>query len=105
MTNEPRAYRESIAAVVGQLRPDADVRCAEPEDLDGEVARFSPDMVVCSRVTRTVEGRVPVWVELYPDYAARSVASVGGERAEFAEIQLPDLLSIVDEAGGFTQRS
>ena len=105
MANEPRAYRESIAAVVGQLRPDADVRCAEPEDLDGQVARFSPDVVVCSRVTMAVEGRVRVWVELYPDHTTRSVVSVGGERAEFAEIQLPDLLSVVDKADGIVRQS
>lgn len=98
MANEPRAYREGIAAVIGQLRPEVEVTTVEPNALDASISRFSPDMVICSKATDALKGRVPVWVELYPENAARSVASIGGRRMEYAEIQLPDLLSIVDQA-------
>ncbi|MBD0253059.1 MAG: hypothetical protein ICV31_01005, partial [Rubrobacter sp.] len=30
MANEPRAYREGIAAVIGQLRPGVEVETVEP---------------------------------------------------------------------------
>ena len=98
MANEPRAYREGIAAVIGQLRPQVEIQTVEPDALDGSILRFSPDMVVCSKATDALKGRVPVWVELYPEHAAHSVASIGGRTMEYAEIQLPDLLSIVDRA-------
>jgi len=98
MANEPRAYREGIAAVIGQLRPGVEVRTVEPDAMDGSILRFSPDMVVCSKATEALKGRVRVWVELYPGHAAHSVASVGGSLTEYAEIQLPDLLSMVDRA-------
>ena len=98
LANEPRSYRESIAAVFRQLRPGLNVKVVEPEALESTVVRFDPDVAICSRVTGTVRERVPVWVELYPEQAAHSVASEGGRRTEFAEIQLLDLLGILDRA-------
>jgi hypothetical protein len=98
MANEPRAYREGIAAVISQLRPAVDVETVEPEALDESIKRYVPDMVICSEATETLKGRVRVWVELYPENGAISVASIGGRRMEYTEIQLPDLLSIVDKA-------
>lgn len=98
MANEPRAYREGIAAVIGQLRPEVEVTTVEPSALDASISRYSPDMVICSKATEALKVKVPVWVELYPESAARSVASIGGRRMEYAEIQLPDLLYIVDQA-------
>lgn len=103
MANEPRAYREGIAAVIGQLRPEVEVWTVEPAALEGSILRFSPDMVVCSKATDALKGKVRVWVELYPDHAAHSVASIGGTTTEYAEIQLPDLLSIVDRAEELAQ--
>ena len=98
MANEPRAYREGIAAVISQLRPEVEIQMIEPDALDISIERFSPDMVICSKATDALKGGVRVWVELYPENAAYSVASIGGRRMEYTEIQLPDLLSIVDKA-------
>ena len=53
MANEPRAYREGIAAVIGQLRPVVEVETVEPDALDDSIERFSPDMVICSKATET----------------------------------------------------
>lgn len=99
MANEPRAYREGIAAVIGQLRPAVEIETVESEGLDASIERFSPDMVICSKATEALKDSVRVWVELYPENGALSVANIGGRRMEYAEIQLPDLLSIVDKAG------
>ncbi|MDQ3604101.1 MAG: hypothetical protein M3385_09630 [Actinomycetota bacterium] len=98
MANEPRAYREGIAAVISQLRPGVEIETVEPAALDTSIERFSPDMVICSKATDALKGGVRVWVELYPENAAFSVASIGGRRMEYTEIQLPDLLNIVDKA-------
>ena len=100
LANEPRSYRESIAAVFRQLRPSLQVKVVEPEALESNVTRFDPDVAICSHVTGAVRKRVPVWVELYPEHAAHSVASEGGRRTEFAEIQLLDLICILDRAAG-----
>ena len=98
MANEPRAYHEGIAAFISQLRPEFEIETVEPNSLDTSIERFSPDMIICSKATDALEGGVRVWVELYPENAALSVASIGGRRMEYAEIQLPDLLFLVDKA-------
>lgn len=100
LANEPRSYRESIAAVFRQMRPGLQVKVVDPEALESNVVGFVPDVAICSRVTGAVRERVPVWVELYPEHAAHAVASEGGRRTEFAEIQLLDLISILDRAAG-----
>lgn len=98
LANEPRAYRECIATVFGHLRPDFDVKVVGPDALDDQVRSLSPDVAICSRATGIVEALVPVWVELYPGYAAHSIVSERGMRTEFEEIRLDDLLSIADRA-------
>lgn len=100
LANEPRSYRESIAAVFRQLRPDLDLEVVEPEDLEDYLSDHAADVAICSHVTDEVRDLVPVWVELYPGHAAHSVVSERGTLTEFADIQLGDLLSIVDRAGG-----
>jgi hypothetical protein len=45
---EPRAYRDAIGRVVGDLRPSLDVRVVQPEELGGEVERLAPQLVLCS---------------------------------------------------------
>jgi hypothetical protein len=97
LANGLKSYREAIAKVIRSLRPDVEVHEAEPEVLDREVARLSPNIVVCSRATFSVRLRVPVWVELYPECEAHSVISIGGETTTVEEIQLSDILSLLDE--------
>ena len=92
------SYREALAGVFRELRPNVEVFETEMEDLDSEVGRLGPDLVVCNRVTARVENDVPNWVELYPFCEARSVVNLRGERTTIEEIQLSDLLSVIDRA-------
>ena len=71
---------------------------AEPEELEARILGLAPNMVICSEATSVVRERVPVWVELYPDYGSSSVVGIEGGRTTIEEIQLSDLLSIVDRA-------
>lgn len=103
LANAPRSYRETLALAICELRPGIEVEIAEPADLDSSIRWFVPDMVVCSEATDVVRSSVPVWVELYPEHGSRSVASIFGRKEEYAEIQLPDLLSIVDRAQDLAQ--
>jgi hypothetical protein len=95
---ELQSYRQALAAAFRELRPDVEVFEAEKEDLDREVERLGPDLVVCSRLTARVEDHAPSWVELYPNHGVCSVVSVLGERSTVEGIQLSDLLSIIDRA-------
>ena len=101
---EFKSYREAIAAAFRVLRPDVEVFEADEEDLDREVVRLSPELVVCSRLTTRVSANVHSWVELYPRCGSQSFVSVQGDRSTIEEIQLSDLLSILDEVAGMSAR-
>jgi hypothetical protein len=96
LANEPRAYRETLAAAFRLLRPNTSVFVCDPDKLNGEVERLRPHLVICSRTTPTVEAQSLSWVELYPEYSSVSVVSVGGERSTIAWIELADLLRVID---------
>ena len=83
---ELQGYRQAFAATFRELRPDVEVFEVEEEDLDREVERLGPDLVVCSRLTASVEDHAPNWIELYPDWEAHSVISVLGESSTVEEI-------------------
>ncbi len=52
IANEPPAYREVLALALQEMRVPADVTCVEPEDLDSEIVRLAPHLVICSRLTK-----------------------------------------------------
>src|SRR3712207_268612 len=91
-----RSYHEFIAATFRDLRPDVQVFDAAPNNLDHEVLRLKPDLVVCSRATPLVKSRVQHRVELYPDHGSRSMVCVEGDCSEVENIQLVDLISVID---------
>ena len=103
LANEPRAYRESIAQVFRQLRPNVELMTAEPDELEELVLLLAPEMVIFSEATGVVRERVPVWVELFSGYGPKFVVGVGEERSTIEEIQLSDLLSVVDRAERLAQ--
>ncbi len=105
MANEPRSYREVIAEAVRALRPQARIVAAEPEELESLVEELRPHVVVGNRVSPAVRSRVPAWVELYPGYGTESFSCVGEEHTTYDDIQLPDLLSIIDQTRRLAQRS
>jgi len=78
VANEPRSYRQAIAAALQVVRPDVEVLVVEPELLDDEVAHAESDVVVCSEATQIVRARATVWVDLYPGGGRLSVVCVRG---------------------------
>ena len=96
LANEPRSYRETIAAALQALRPDDEVRTTEPEMIGYELENFSPQLVICSSLTPAIGTGALTWVELYPGHESLSTVSIGGNGSVIDEIELPDLLSIVD---------
>ncbi len=96
MANELTSYRQTIALVIRELRPEVEVIEADSGVLNQQVLRMSPDLVICSRVTSLVRDRVPNWVELYPDCQPLSTFCIGGESSTVDDVQLSDLLSLVD---------
>lgn len=107
VANEPRSYRETFARVFQALRPHVEAIAVDPEALDREALRLRPDLVVCERVTPTVEIVARCWMELRVE--GERLVSTSKPRMPSAgeEVDLAYLLSFIDrseEIGGRDRR-
>jgi len=105
VANEPRSYRDVIVAAFQEFRPHVEVMTADPEDLDREILRVNPHLVVCSHLTEAVESYPLSWVMLYPNNETRTVISIGGEQTVGADIEFNNLLSVIDRTELIAQLS
>lgn len=96
--NEPRAYREAIAAAVACLRPGVEVLSVDPVDLDAAVVPNRPQVVVCSHLSDRVRRHAIAWALLYPEGARLAVRGLHGRELVGADLSLADLLDLVDRA-------
>lgn len=95
--NEPRFYREALAAALRLLRPDLEVILAEPDDLDEEVGRRGAHLVVCSHLSEFVQSQALAWILLYPDAENWAVVGLAGLERTIAGVEIADLLDFIDE--------
>ena len=58
ITIEPRSHREALKFVLRELRPHVEVRIAAEDDLEQEVMRFCPDLVVCNSLDQDLRESV-----------------------------------------------
>jgi hypothetical protein len=93
---EPRAYREAIGSTLRELRPETCVVIVLPEELDREVLRLHPHMVLCSELTATVREQALTWIVLYPDLKPLVMISVDGDEAHPTDLTVHGLVEIVD---------
>ena len=96
VANEPRAYREAFVGALQTLCPAAEIMEAKPEDLDQEVKRARPDLVLCSRTTSLLERTVHNWILLYPEGEPSIMIFTCGELSTVANFDLNDLVSLVN---------
>ncbi|MDQ3637200.1 MAG: hypothetical protein M3426_04295 [Actinomycetota bacterium] len=98
--DEYRAYRGVVAAGIRILRPRTDVATSTPTEIEVEIGRFDPQVVVCGAPGPADTGGSPAWVEmaLHPGRSAR--VRVGARPWEVPYPTLGDLLRVVDEAEG-----
>ncbi|MDQ3926090.1 MAG: hypothetical protein M3272_03765 [Actinomycetota bacterium] len=92
-----RTYREFIASAIRWHRPHVEVAVAGLEALKDEVARFDPDLVICSRPNTLDSNGRPAWFELPPDPERLAELCLNGRRSEMANPALEELLRAVDE--------
>ena len=109
VTVEPRMYREAIAIAVHRNRPEAEVMLVSEEGMDGQAEDFAPHVLVRNDSDRVVPegllGSVVCRMEvLYTDSMAARV-SVGGRSYRIEDATMEDLLSLVDEAEGWSRVS
>jgi hypothetical protein len=101
LEDEYRAYREVLAAGVKSMRPGTQVATTLPVLLEEEVARFDPQVIICSGSSVVDPGNAATtWIELSTDPSIPTLVRLGGgRRFEQSNPTLDVLLAIVDETG------
>ena len=100
VANDPRSYREVIAAAFSGARPELELITVEADDLDEAIVRLQPEFVVCSRIREILETRSAAWVLLYPDGRSLVITNVDGRRTEADDCNFEDLLLTVQNVEG-----
>jgi hypothetical protein len=103
VANDPRSYREVIAAAVQALRPHIEVILVAPGDLQREVTRLAPQLVICSELTPGVEHGPHTWILLYPEGRTEAIISVEGHITTSGDLEFDRLLRLIDDAERLTQ--
>jgi hypothetical protein len=98
VANDPPLAREAIAIALHEVRPDIDTIAVDPAALAGDVARYRPDVAICSERNGTVEATVPSWVLLSAEGGNAAVTSVVGSRQDTDHLRFADLVALVDRA-------
>ena len=97
VANEPRSYREAFGRALLGLRPNVETIIVEPQTLDWEALRLTPDLVICDHVTPVVAASARSWIELrVEDEALVAVSNSRAFPADAREIGLDDLLALID---------
>ena len=97
--DEYGSYRGVIAAALRVLRPHVEVASAGLEGLEQEVARFDPQLVVCSRSKTALQSSPLAWIKLSTDGVSDpNEVWIGDRRWEANEPTIEMLLSIIDRA-------
>jgi hypothetical protein len=107
VTVEPRMYREAIALGLQRLRPDAEVMLVPEEDLDGQVDRFRPQVLVRNdsdgAIPEGLLGSVVLRVEVLHTDGMAARISMGDESYTIEDASMEGLLSLLEEAEGLAQ--
>jgi hypothetical protein len=99
-----RAYRETIAAVIRELRPGVEVAVAGHDSLREQVARVSPHLVISSRPKAADPARTPAWIELPHEPGLAAKICFAGWHREAYDVGLKELLAAVDRAGSLVRK-
>ena len=95
---EYRLYMEAMAAAIREFRSDVEVALVDGEELETEVERFDPQLVICSPPIpeNPVDDRL-ARIELSPEPEQASRFRVGDRYWESTNPTLGEILPIVEE--------
>jgi hypothetical protein len=94
-------YRKMIAAAISILCERVEVETAGLDALDEQIARFDPQVVICSRPNTIIDpGGRPTWIELSLHHNPIQPTKVcsGGRYVERSNTVLETILEFIDEA-------
>ena len=94
-----RTYRDTIAVALRLLRPETEVKSTTLDELEGELERFDPEVVICSGHKEVESSTRLAWIEFSVDPTMSTKISVGGRHFERTNPTVEELLEVIEEVG------
>lgn len=95
---EYRTYQDVTATIIRELRPHVEVSVAGLDELETQVARLVPGLVICSRSKNSMDADgAYAWLKLPTGHGRTAELCVNEECSEVVELGLEELLRILDE--------
>ena len=98
-----RSYGEAMVGAVGARRPDLEVALAHLQELEAELERHDPHLVVCGRPNTFDPGERAAWVLLSDEPSEPSEVCIDGQHRRLENPGLEEMLEIIDETEGLVQ--
>lgn len=98
VTVEPRIYREAVAQSIRRASPGAEVKVVPPDDAEGEIALFRPDLLVHNDTAGIAEAAlagVPTRVEMIYSDSMDARVTADGMASRLRDMSTEDLLRTV----------
>jgi hypothetical protein len=101
----PAMYRQTLAHVLKERRPNVEIEAIDPSDLDGKMDLFEPDLLISEDMYFGTDPRVISRVEiLYTDHMGANVRVNEHDWRRIDDMHLEELLAIVDQTQEFISR-
>lgn len=97
IANSPRMYRESLAISIIREHPQFEVLIVPPHELDGQVERFKPHVLINDGADTDAPDGVLLWIGIMIDDHLNARIAVNGKISELRDISFTDLLAALDE--------
>lgn len=88
-------YREVLVSMVRAARPDLAVKAVSHLDLDAEVARSRPALVICSAVSQAIVEHCPSWILLFPDQRDEAIFMIAGDKRVLPHAGIRDVIELL----------
>jgi hypothetical protein len=98
-----RSYGEAMVGAVRASRPGLEVALAHLRDLEAELERFDPHLVVSSRPNTFEAGGRAAWVLLSDDPDEPSEVCIDGRHRRLENPGLEQILEIIDDTAELVQ--
>jgi hypothetical protein len=90
-------YSEAMERAIRNSRPHLEIKIARTSELEAEIERFAPHMVLCERRNLAQPGGAGAWVKNSYEPGEPSEVCIDGRRWKLDNPTMNELLAIIDE--------
>ena len=92
-----RSYGQTMVGAIRGLRPQLEAALVQVRELEAEVGRFDPHLVICNRPNTIDPGGRAAWVRLSDEPDEPSEFCLAGRRWGSENPGLDEVVAIIDE--------